>query len=218
MEDPKLLRDLSGSVLVETTVVIPMFLVLVLGTIDVTYMFYDWVSANKAAYMGARVAVTSNPVDPDVTNLTYTSTQLQNIGQSCLNFSCPSASTVCTGSASGGSCTSGTFQNTAFTRIFNEMQRMFPRLQRQNVTISYQTNGTGVVGQTWDGSDPGNPTFTLPMNVTVSIGDINTGATPATHQFYFIAPLLRFFGGGIGARPAIPTFATTLQSEDMFTN
>ena len=212
MEDRKLLRDIRGSVLVETTIVLPMFLVLVLGTVDVTYMFYDWALANKAAYVGARMAVTSDPVDPDVTNLSYTPAQLQNIGQSCLVVSCPSANSVCTGAASGGSCTSGTFQNTAFTRIFDTMQRVFSRLQRQNVTISYQTNGTGVVGQAWDGSaDPGNPQFTLPMNVTVSI-------TRMTHQFYFISPLLRFLGGGISATPAMPTFATTLQSEDMFTN
>jgi len=39
-----------------------------------------------------------------------------------------------------------------------------------------------------------------------------------THQFYFVSPLLQFFGGGISATPGIPTFATTLQSEDMVTN
>ena len=207
-----MLHDIRGSVLVETTIVVPMLLVLVLGTIDVTNMFYEWALANKAAYMGARTAVTSNPVDPDLANLNYSSTQLENIGQSCLVVSCPSANSVCTGSAGGGSCTNGTFQNSAFARIFDPMRRVFPRLQPQNVTISYQTNGTGVVGQTWEGSaDPGNPQFTLPMNVTVSI-------TGMTHQFYFISPLLQFFGGAITATPAIPTFATTLQSEDLFTN
>jgi hypothetical protein len=66
------------------------------------------------------------------------------------------------------------------------MQAVFLRLQRENVTISYQTNGTGLVGQAWEGSaDPGNPQFTLPMNVTVSI-------TGMTHQFYFISALLLF--------------------------
>jgi len=188
----------------------PMFLLLVLGTIDATYMFYDWGLANKAAYVGARAAVTSNPVDPAVTNLSYTSAQLQNIGQSCLNFSCPTVSSVCTGTSTGVTCRGG--DDAAFTNIFNRMQAVFPSLQRQNVTISYQTNGTGIVGQAWEGSlDPANPQFTLPMNVTVSI-------TGMTHQYYFVSPLLQFFGGRISATPAIPTFATTLQSEDMFTN
>ena len=188
----------------------PILLVLVLGTIDVTYMFFDWGLANKAAYVGARTAVTSNPVDPAVTDLSYTQAQLQNIGQSCLSFSCPSANSVCTGTSTGVTCTRG--DNAAFTRIFNKMQAVFPPLQRENVTISYQTNGTGLVGQAWEGSaDPGNPQFTLAMNVTVSI-------TGMTHQFYFVSPLLKVFGGAISATPAIPTFATTLQSEDLFTN
>jgi Flp pilus assembly protein TadG len=210
LADHNLLRDIRGSVLIDTTIVMPMFLLLVLGTIDATYMFYDWGLANKAAYVGARTAVTSNAVDPAVTNLSYTSAQLQNIGQSCLTFSCPSVSSVCTGASTGVTCRGG--DDAAFTNIFSRMQAVFPSLQRQNVTISYQTNGTGVVGQAWEGSpDPANPQFTLPMNVTVSI-------TGMTHQFYFVSPLLQFFSGGISATPAIPSFATTLQSEDMFTN
>jgi hypothetical protein len=186
-----------------------MFLVLVLGTIDATYMFHDWIVANKAAYMGARTAVTSNPVDPGV--IISDKPPPEDVHKSCLVvLNCPSVSTVCTGTTSGVTCTGG--DNAAFTRIFNTMQKMLPRLQRSNVTISYQTNGTGLVGQLWDGnSDFANPKYIYAMNVTVSI-------TGMTHQFYFIAPLLRFLGGGINATPAIPTFATTLQSEDMFTN
>ena len=48
----------------------------------------------------------------------------------------------------------------------------------------------------------------LPMNVTVSI-------TGMTHQFYFIGPIMSFFGGLFPNNAAIPKFATTLQSEDM---
>jgi Flp pilus assembly protein TadG len=64
LADHNLLRDIRGSVLIETTIVMPMFLLLVLGTIDVTYMFYDWNLANKAAYVSALTDVISNPVDP----------------------------------------------------------------------------------------------------------------------------------------------------------
>ena len=83
--DSKLLRDISGAILVETTIVLPMFLLLVLGTIDVTYMFYEWALANKAAYVGARVAVVSDPVAPKITDLNYTESQLQLIGQPCFD-------------------------------------------------------------------------------------------------------------------------------------
>src|SRR5437868_1271710 len=75
----KLLRDISGSALVEATLVIPLMLLLALGIIDVTYMFYEWGLANKAAYRGARTAVVSNPVASDVTNVSFTAT----VGQLC---------------------------------------------------------------------------------------------------------------------------------------
>jgi hypothetical protein len=67
--------------------------------------------------------------------------------------------------------------------------------------ISYQLNGSGYVGR------PGG----LPMNVTVSVQNV-------THQFYFLAAIMRFFGGTFASTPAIPAFATTLTSEDMATN
>ena len=66
----KLLRDITGSILVEYTIVFPLFILLVLGTIDVTYMLYEWALANKAAYVGARTAVVSDPVANGITNLT----------------------------------------------------------------------------------------------------------------------------------------------------
>ena len=75
------------------------------------------------------------------------------------------------------------------------------RLKAANVTVSYQTNGTGFVGE---------PSG-LPMNVTVSL-------TGLTHEFYFIGPLMKIFGGTFANVANIPTFATTLPSEDMTTN
>jgi hypothetical protein len=49
------------------------------------------------------------------------------------------------------------------------------------------------------------------MNVTVKIQNM-------THQIYFLAGIMRFFGGTFASTPAIPAFATTLMSEDMATN
>jgi Flp pilus assembly protein TadG len=207
--DSKLLRDISGAILVETTIVLPMFLLLVLGTIDVTYMFYEWALANKAAYVGARIAVVSDPVAAKITDLNYTESQLQLIGQPCFdnagnNVNCPLVPpTVCTSTA----CTPNTFgfDSTAFKNIFDRMKVILPRLQLQNVTITYQANDSGFVGQPYVGNSA---QFSLPLNVTVSIIDM-------THQFYFIGPLVKFFGVFFPAMSTLPTFATTLQSEDM---
>jgi Flp pilus assembly protein TadG len=217
----KLLRDIRGSVLVETTIVIPIFLLLVLGTIDTTFMFYEWALANKAAYIGARVAIVSDPVAQGITAFTYTSTP----GQYCFDpttlqpasaAACPFVANWvnCTGTASSGSCDNRnyTFDNSAFTNyIFSRMQAIFPRLQRQNVTVSYQTNGLGFVGES---ATPGAMSG-LPMNVKVSVSCM-------THQFYFLSGLMGWaFGKPAGcsantlAGPSIPAFASTLQSEDM---
>ena len=224
----KFLRDTTGSVLVEYTIVFPIFIVLILGTVDVTYMLYEWALANKAAYIGARIAIVSNPVASavttyaSVTNPPYTATQVLQIGQPCFDTTngatftatgnCPaSVNYVCTPAASLGVCTNGgvwsetAFTNTNGTGVFDRMITIFPRLARQNVQISYQTNGLGYVGG-------------LSWTVTVSIQCM-------THQFYFIDALMGwvFSGPSAGcpagaAGPAIPAFASTLQSEDMVTN
>ena len=84
---------------------------------------------------------------------------------------------------------------------------LHPRLQRQNVQITYQTTGYGYGGQ------PGG----LPMTVTVSLKCM-------THPFYFLGALMHWVftppagctGTPLG--PPMPTFATSLTSEDMQTN
>lgn len=207
----RMFKDCVGSSLVEFTVVFPMFILLAFGTVDVTYMLYDWALANKAAYAGAHKAILSNPVAQNITALNYDPTQL---GKLCFNLAdgtstniCPSAQTTCTPAAgAGGTCANATyvFDDNAFKIIFTAMSNIFPRLQRQNVTISYATDNTYPLG--FDGRPGG-----LPMDVTVSINGM-------THQMYFLGPIMGFFGSGFAANPPIPKFATTLTSEDMVTN
>jgi len=222
----KLIRDCVGSSLVEFTIVFPVFVLVSLGTVDVAYMLSDWTLANKAAYMGAHRAILTNPVAAGITNLPYDPTRISllcfdpNNGTPTGN--CPSVQdsssispkpVVCTPDpATGGHCTGGyTFDDGAFDchctsppapiPIFNQMQQIFPRLQRQNVTISYMTVNLGFAGRP-DG---------LPMNVTVSI-------TGMTHQFYFLGPIMQLFGGSFAANLPLPPFATTLTSEAMVSN
>jgi hypothetical protein len=221
----RLLRDCVGSSLVEFTLVFPVFILVAFGTVDIASMLSDWALANKAAYAGAHRAIVTNPVATGITNLAYDPTRL---GQLCFDpttglasGNCPVVQDstlsppgpiVCAPAAtSGGTCTGGyAFNDGAFdchcssplvaAPIFNQMQLIFPRLQRQNVRISYITNNLG-----FDGRPDG-----LPMNVTVTI-------TGMTHQFYFLGPVMRFFGKNF-ANPPIPTFTTTLTSEGMVTN
>ena len=68
--------------------VFPLFMLVALGTVDVTSMLYDWVLANKATYVGARAAVVSNPVAHNLTEdwLLYNASQLKQMGRFCFDF------------------------------------------------------------------------------------------------------------------------------------
>jgi len=226
----RLLRDCAGSVLVEATLSITVFMLVVFGTVDVTLMLFNWQSANKAAVIGARTAIVSNPVASGITNLS-SNYDPSLLGQSCLDTSttdgngggpsgnCPQMSATCTPASSGGSCpmscTAGgagtcpsvSFDDTAFTTIFNNMHAIYPSLTRQNVVITYKTNNLGYVGQS-NG---------LPMDVTVSISCVS-------YQFYFIDALMKWVFSTPSGCPSgtkkgvlIPSFATTLTSESMVT-
>jgi TadE-like protein len=223
----KLLRDTTGSVLVSYTLVFPLFITVMLGTVDVTYMLYEWVLANKVAYVGVRTAVVNDPVARNINNPTFSQSQPQLVGQPCYDPTtgapgidpttgappiCPLLSSVCTPSSSSGSCTNGfAWDDNAFVTIFTPMQNMFPgRLARQNVQITYETNNLGFYGQT-------KALGGLSMNVTVTIQCM-------THQFFFIDALMNWaFSPPPNcpttlSGPTIPNFASTLQSEDMRTN
>jgi Flp pilus assembly protein TadG len=213
----KVWSDIRGSILVESAIMLPLFLLVTLGTIDVAYMLYDWQLANKAAYAGAHRAIVSNPVDPSITNPPWVPTS---IGLPCYdgtNTNCPAMQSTCKStSATGGTCdgNGGTFDPAAFQNILSKMQQTYGctdantcPLGRQNVTISYASNQLGFSGQ------PNG----MPLSITVSLKCM-------VHPFYFIGALMQWAftpatgcSGPVSGWP-IPSYATTLTSEDLDTN
>jgi Flp pilus assembly protein TadG len=214
-------RDIAGSSLIEFTVILPVLFLLTLGTVDLGYLFYDYDLASKAAYMGAHRAIVSTPAASDITTINWIATD---IGQDCSIASGTGSSGLCSSYKNSttctklttGSCTNGyTYSDTAFIAIVGAMQRIYGcaagsatcPLQPKNVSVTYDITGTlGFVGQ------PNG----LPMNITVSIACMN-------HNFFFIGGLigLRLTEQGCAANPsgwAVPTYSTTLTSEDMMTN
>src|SRR5690242_20676611 len=65
----RIARDQDGGVLVETTVMMTMLFLFVLGGIDFLFAFYQWNSASKAVQLGARIAAVSDPVATGLTDL-----------------------------------------------------------------------------------------------------------------------------------------------------
>ena len=204
---PKLFRDIRGASGFELAAVFPVFLLVALGTVDVTLILADWERANKAVYWGARVAVVAPPVAVGITDPTYNG---DFIGDDCfdadtgqsLGICGDSVSVVCTGQ-SGGQCVGShtTFDDTAFTAILDKMQDYFPRLERENVQISYESTSLGFAGR------PGG----VPMEVTVSIRCM-------TNELFFLNGLMGWVFSPQAGCPTgvpLPAFATTLTSEAM---
>lgn len=198
----KIIRDCAGSSLVEFTLVFPIVMMVTFCTVDFTYMLHEWNLASKATYRGAREAIVRNPVAPAVFPL-YAPAE---IGNPCFNSAtgaatgaCPPVDVTCTGTAG---CTNAA----AFTAIVQAMQAVFPRIDSTNVQIRYQTTGLGFAGR------PNG----LPMNVTVSLQCMS-------HRMFFLGAWAGwFFPPAQACQPAnsvaMPTFASTLPSEDMVTN
>jgi len=197
----KLIHDCDGGSLLEFTMVFPIVMMVVLGTVDATYMLHEWNQASKAAYRGARQAVVSAPAVPAVAAPAYNPLFT---GQDCYDPTTGTSTGACP--TIDQSCTGVACDATALAPILAAMQTAFPRVQAANVQIRYQTNGLGFNGQ------PGG----LPMSVTVSIACMN-------HQMFFIGNWMGWLLPAVdGCQPAqtvpIPAFSSTLPSEDMETN
>ena len=215
----RLWRDRVGAALIEFTIVFPIFMLVAFGTVDASYMLFDFARANKAVYIGAHRAIVSSPVASEISTPSWNGLLL---GTPCAdlttglntNTTCPTQSATCTYSNGAGNCGSYTFDPVAFANIASAMQSIFNcnadagcPLQRSNISIAYQSNGLGFDGQ---------PNGSV-VNITVSIKCM-------THRFYFLSSLMQWtYSAAAGCQGpvngfAMPAYATTLTSEDLSTN
>ena len=139
-------RDLRGSVAVEFVALMPAFLFLTLFIIEIAVAVF-WVgTAEKAAQLGARLAIVSNkavsglPVRNTVTGPYFN-------GDSCGIGACVQYATRSCSLASSGDC-----DLPNFNIIVNRMVALFPLLGRSPlpagnyVTITYSYSGLGHAG------------------------------------------------------------------------
>ena len=184
----------KGALTVEFVVVFLGFIATFFFVIElITYMFFMQ-TLEKAAQMGVRAAVVSNPVvnAPGATtpiplrnsrlNTDVTFGQHCSVASTCVSFgahSCGRGAAACPDAA-------------GFTRIFTHMNSIAGQLQPENVSISYDYIGLGFAG---------GPVAPL-VTVTIEGVPYNTGV----------------FGlllGNIGILQTLPARSATMTGEDL---
>jgi Flp pilus assembly protein TadG len=209
-------RDEIGGPLVEAAIVVPIFLIFSLGSVDYLYAFYQWTAATKAVEVGARLAAVSDPVASGLTGTT-------NIAQSATSATVlegdpmPDFELTCNDAGSGactctrGSCGaftgySASAMNTIVygrgiatkcddaTSYYNAgMCDILKQITPANVKVVYSQTGLGFAGRA-AGPVP---------TITVSLQGL-------TYQFIFLKGLPGFSGG-----ITMPPFSTTITGEGL---
>jgi hypothetical protein len=203
------LGDDRGAVLVETTVMLTLFFVFVLGSIDFLMMFYQWNAAAKAVAIGARLAATSDPVAAGLNGLSaaVVSPDLPP-GTAMPDFAvtCDGAAATCT---CEGTCTGlGGYDAAAMnTIVFGRnstscgdaashdrpaMCNILPAVTPANITVSYRQTGIGFAGR------PGGPAPTI----TLAIKNIQ-------FRSFFLGNLVD------SRRIPMPPLTTSIPAEDL---
>jgi Flp pilus assembly protein TadG len=190
-----------GASAVEFALIFPLLVMLTFGILEFGFILYQMNMMEKATQLGARIAVTGDPVATGLTAYTAQGTGLAPGSplpaglQSeivCMNAS------PCTGT---GAITNPGYSATAFTAIVTEMQRMYPGIGPENVVVTYRNVGLGFVGR---------PGGAIVPAVTVSLRDM-------TYDFIIMDAIIELFGP-----PAMnvadilyPSFNATLTGEDL---
>lgn len=194
-----LLRSTHGGTAAEFGLLTPLLLSFMIGTVDLGRFLWTCNRAEKATQMGVRFAVTNDVVPGGLATYDFAVAggipqgdpiPLSSFGGADCNSAGGTVTCTC---KTGATCPTLTPINTAaFNAIVTQMQRFYPSLTADKVTVSYEYSGLGYAG------DP-NGIQVSPV-VTVRL-------KPTT----FTPMLLRFFGS---ASLNLPAYAASLTLED----
>lgn len=163
-----LLGDRGGASAAEFALVLPLFIVLILGVVDAGRLLWELNTIKKATQVGARMAVVIAPVDTSIATETYVGhdpgsgvlTQGDIIPANALGaIECDDTQCTCTVSPCKGS---RVYNSTAFDAVVARMNNHFDRIADTNVTITYSGSGLGFAG------DPGGPDLSPTVEVELS--------------------------------------------------
>jgi len=208
------LANEGGASGAEFALVLPAFLVLLLGTVDVGRWMWSLNEGEKATQVGARQAV--------VTNLVARGLNTADFADACADplvvgdriactdafpeITCTSIACSCPGGCGDVDVGGDNFDAPAFAAIVQRMRTIAPYITPAAVTVSYRPSGIGYYGdptcldgvQTSDGCSTGDLSDVAPI-VTVAVSSV---------QFQPIT--FSLFQGGI----TIPARSYSLTLED----
>lgn len=158
-------RSESGAVLIEVTVTLLTFLVLIFGVVEFSYIFYQWNSATKATERGARIAAVSSPVASNLATLTGLEPANNLPGSTMPSFDCTcnGQTKLCTGTVPTNAAACSYSESAMKTILLGRgnngtncvndarnggMCQFFPSLTQANVVVRYQYTGMGYAGRT----------------------------------------------------------------------
>ena len=187
----RLLRDRRGTTMVEFVVIAPLFFALFLGIIEFGLAFYWLKSAEKAAYLGVRMAVVR---DPASTAAPTQNVRAENgiLGQPCRLVPSPCVDfgrIECAGAACDGA---------GFDMIVARMQNIFPLIGPQNVRVRYEYIGLGFAG------GPAVPATSVIL-------------TGIDFPLFPLGQIFQLVGGDASAPAVLPDIRATLTGEDLRT-
>jgi hypothetical protein len=165
------LRNQRASSAAEFALVLPLFLLLLLGTIDVGRWMWNIGQVEKATQMGTRYAVVTDMVPSGLFNYSFAINGGVPQGTVVPQTSFPGVTCTSTGGtvscscAPGGSCAFGlAADQAAFNRIVTRMNTFYGGIGPDNVRIDYSWSGLGFAGDP-NGSD-------VDPIVTISVQDL----------------------------------------------
>lgn len=187
----------DGAVMAEFALAGIFMIMLMMSVVELTSALWVWNSAAKAVQIGARLAAVSAPVSSDLTTLTGLE------GGAAPGAAMPYFIRTCNGATS--SCSGGTYDAAAMNWIVRGSDGvcgttvgvrgicdLYPRIQPQNVVITYEQTGMGFAGR------PGGPV----PSITVKVQNLQ-----------FPTPVLGIFSGLVNL--TMPPFQTTVSGEDL---
>ena len=164
------IRDQRGSSAAEFALILPIFLLFLLGLIDVGRFAWSFSQLEKSTQTGARWAVATDMIPSDL--ITYSFAVQGGITQGTVVPQAAFPGVRCDGSAAGapmcnckGTCAFNPAGNAAaFTNLLTRMRQIYPSIPATSLRVDYDWSGIGFSG------DPNGPDV-API-VTVSVQNL----------------------------------------------